>query len=547
MKDRIPVYPGRIQLVPSAAGDDLFVLARADEPTQEGTPLNKASLLSDATAAAIGLTGDNPTVNDALGFLAGNYSRTLSGAAVPGYGTTAKRGDIYVQDAGGGRRYIYVCDAVGEKPVDLGAVWERGSLVASSITYTEATHRVVSDIFMLRAGTKLSIASGFKYGIRFCDADRNYTGNVAGRTTDWTATTDSLARIIINRVTEDTSEVADVDEFVSALTATANGSFWTAVGAAREVQKEIVFTASGVFTVPADLRGNVTVRAFGGGAGGSTSEHGYGGGGGHMAVWTGPLTLKRYNVTVGAGGSAGADGGASSFGSLVTANGGSGRDGGSGGGGGVDDKPGGNGSYGGGGGACGNGGGAGGNGGTYGGGGGGSSGAGGSGKSGSYAGGSVYNSGSTYRGGGGAGYTAAGKNATSSAGGAGGAGQNTTGFSLPFEGTGMAGTNAGGGGGFGGNGGNGSVYSTAGTTGGGGGGYGANGGSGTSNGGGGGGGYGGRGGNGAQAGGGGGGGYGLSGNGGDAGRPGGIAAGGGCGAAGGSGVVVITYTGVEVI
>lgn len=31
-----------------------------------GTPLNKANLLTDATATAIGLTGSNPTVNDAL-------------------------------------------------------------------------------------------------------------------------------------------------------------------------------------------------------------------------------------------------------------------------------------------------------------------------------------------------------------------------------------------------------------------------------------------------------------------------------------------------
>lgn len=558
MKDRIPVYPGRIQLVPSAADDDLFVLTRADEPTQEGTPLNKASLLSDATAAAVGLTGDNPTVNDALGFLAGNYSRTHSGAAAPGLDTAAKRGDIYVQDTGGGRRYIYICDATGEKPVDLGALWERGSLVSDSITYTAASYRVVSDIFLLKAGTKLSIASGFKFGIRFCDADRNYTGRVAGRTTDWTATTDSLARIIINRVTEDTSEVADVDEFVAALTATSTGSHWTAVGAAREVQKEIVFTASGVFNVPADLRGNVTIRAFGGGAGGDTTSNGYGGGGGHMAVWTGPLTLKRYNVTVGAGGAAGEDGGASSFGSLVTANGGSGKDGGSGGGGGAASGAGGNGSYGGGGGGRGTSTtGKGGNGGTYGGGGGGggheSSGtyyqyAGGSGKNGTYTA-KTPSSGSGY-GTGGAGTAANGGTASSSHPSNGGKGDNTTGFNTPFEGSGTAGSytsggrGGGGGGGYGGNGGAGSsTYGGAG----GGGGYGANGGSGSSNGGGGGGGFGGRGGNGGSSGGGGGGGYGLSGNGGDAGRPGGIAAGGGCGAAGGSGVVVITYTGVEVI
>jgi hypothetical protein len=47
----------------------------ADEPTQEGTPLNKANLLSDTTAAALGLTGD-PTVNDALAGLITRMNRS---------------------------------------------------------------------------------------------------------------------------------------------------------------------------------------------------------------------------------------------------------------------------------------------------------------------------------------------------------------------------------------------------------------------------------------------------------------------------------------
>ena len=42
-----------------------------DEPTQEGTPLNKATLLSDETAAGLGLTGD-PTVDGALNVARGN-------------------------------------------------------------------------------------------------------------------------------------------------------------------------------------------------------------------------------------------------------------------------------------------------------------------------------------------------------------------------------------------------------------------------------------------------------------------------------------------
>lgn len=49
MQDRISAYPGRVKLTPVAGQADTYDLTRADQPTQEGTPLNKASLLSDST------------------------------------------------------------------------------------------------------------------------------------------------------------------------------------------------------------------------------------------------------------------------------------------------------------------------------------------------------------------------------------------------------------------------------------------------------------------------------------------------------------------
>ena len=65
MKDRVPTYPGRVTLIPVAGQENTYDIVRADEPQQEGTPINKATLLNDATAEKLGLTGD-PTVNDAL-------------------------------------------------------------------------------------------------------------------------------------------------------------------------------------------------------------------------------------------------------------------------------------------------------------------------------------------------------------------------------------------------------------------------------------------------------------------------------------------------
>jgi len=557
MKDRIPTKPGRVQLVPSPDDDDLFILTRSDEPTQEGTPLNKASLLSDATAEGFGLTGDGATVNNALALVSGSYSRIRTGQTAPNADTEAKRGDIYIMDSGT-ERHAYLCDAVGEREVDLGADWERGNIGTGGVS-TAATNRVRSQVVDVPAGTKFTVASGFKYALyRFNEAGV-YVSVISMRTAAYTAASDMRFRIVIARVTESASEEADVAEFAAALTASRSGAHWTALAAAREVRKAVVFTSSDFWKVPADLRGTVTVQCFGGGAGGTVFQAGDGnlgpgGGGGHMATWTGTLDAKKYEITIGAGGQANHDGGATSFGSLCTAAGGSGQNGGTGGGGGgtAQDayKIGGSGSYGGGGGSAD---GAGGSGGTYGGGGGGGGGkSGGSGKSGAFAGGS----GSGSYGGGGGGWSAVGKNATSSTGGAGGAGQNTTGFGLDFEGTGAAGTVSGGGGGYGGAGGNGLKTGTA-STGGGGGGYGARGGNAGTVSGGGGGGYGGPGGDGYLKCGGGGGGYGLSGKGGSMASgdgSGGIAAGGagggtliGASGRGGDGCVVIYYTGIEVV
>lgn len=69
MTDRTPLYPGRVKMTPVSGQANIYDMERADQPTQEGTPLNKATLLSDATAAALGLAGDDPTVDEALATL----------------------------------------------------------------------------------------------------------------------------------------------------------------------------------------------------------------------------------------------------------------------------------------------------------------------------------------------------------------------------------------------------------------------------------------------------------------------------------------------
>ena len=53
MQDRISKYPGRIRLIPVDANNGIYDVVRADEPTQEGTPLNTANLFSSTTSQEI--------------------------------------------------------------------------------------------------------------------------------------------------------------------------------------------------------------------------------------------------------------------------------------------------------------------------------------------------------------------------------------------------------------------------------------------------------------------------------------------------------------
>ena len=45
MKDRIPTYAGRVKMTPVPNSPNTYDMERADEPKQEGTPLNSSTLL----------------------------------------------------------------------------------------------------------------------------------------------------------------------------------------------------------------------------------------------------------------------------------------------------------------------------------------------------------------------------------------------------------------------------------------------------------------------------------------------------------------------
>lgn len=118
MKDRVPTYPGRVKLTPVSGETDTYDLTRADEPVQEGTPLNKASLLSDAAASFIGLTSDTATPNNAFTKLAQLIYDGFGGAII----------DITLQGANG-------------MPIP-NAVIEGGSSLSGGVAKTDSNGQV---------------------------------------------------------------------------------------------------------------------------------------------------------------------------------------------------------------------------------------------------------------------------------------------------------------------------------------------------------------------------------------------------------------------
>lgn len=72
MEDRVSLYPGRVTLTPVEGQPNTYDMVRADQPTQQGTPLSKANLLKDTTAAQFGL-GSEAVPDDVLAFL-GKYN-----------------------------------------------------------------------------------------------------------------------------------------------------------------------------------------------------------------------------------------------------------------------------------------------------------------------------------------------------------------------------------------------------------------------------------------------------------------------------------------
>ena len=71
--DRIPLYPGRVKLIPVSGQANTYDLVRADEPLVAGTPINKALFESIVSVAEATLTVSGWTMGSD-----GRYKQTIS-------------------------------------------------------------------------------------------------------------------------------------------------------------------------------------------------------------------------------------------------------------------------------------------------------------------------------------------------------------------------------------------------------------------------------------------------------------------------------------
>lgn len=89
MKDRESLYPGRVEMTPVEGRENIYDFKRADEPTVEGTALDKRNLLPDYVAEALGLKAeDDPTPADAFRAIAEGIEPLIESIGVAESGNT---------------------------------------------------------------------------------------------------------------------------------------------------------------------------------------------------------------------------------------------------------------------------------------------------------------------------------------------------------------------------------------------------------------------------------------------------------------------------
>ena len=269
MRDRTSTYPGRIKLTPVSGQADTYDMERADEPINEGTPLNKATLLSDETAAALELSGDDPTVNDALAFLA-SKSGTISGNGAPTESTAAKVGTHYI-DTSTNPQHIYIC-TYAENGVYTWQLVMTGKKVLKSVVITESGTFTRPSDMMLSENVRIIAYGAGGGGGQYKNTNSSGAGGGGG----------GYMETYIGKLDEDSYEVTIGEGGTGGTSASPNGG-----------------------TGGTTSFGSLVSAAGGGGASSQYGGNGGSGGGGHLGT---SANSSKYNIgyQFGGGGGSGA-------------------------------------------------------------------------------------------------------------------------------------------------------------------------------------------------------------------------------------------------
>jgi hypothetical protein len=127
--DRVPLYPGRVRMTPVSGQANTYDMVRADQPVQEGTPINKA--LFDKKADVL---TENVTVyvaksgNDSIG----------DGTSGKPYATIQKAIDSIPKNLGGFVATVHIGQGAYSDPVNI-EYFHGGRVVLTGETTTTVT------------------------------------------------------------------------------------------------------------------------------------------------------------------------------------------------------------------------------------------------------------------------------------------------------------------------------------------------------------------------------------------------------------------------
>lgn len=151
--DRVPTYPNRVKITKSNGTSEYVTWERADEPTVEGTPINKA--LFDSIAADQGLAAAKTV------YVAASGSNTLGdGSSTSPYATIAKGLSTLPKNLNGFDVNIHVATGTYNEDVSVSGFFG-GNIILSGVSGGSITIKSLT----VKDGASLHLSSNISVGV----------------------------------------------------------------------------------------------------------------------------------------------------------------------------------------------------------------------------------------------------------------------------------------------------------------------------------------------------------------------------------------------